>query len=334
MRDDAKLCLIALVPEAVAGLLLSRYGLGSIYASSALFLHISAVALVVPTAHAAYSGSLEKFRHEGMGMRIFMTFFVPAMWAVDALVDALEAVRRRAGGRNPALLRMRSLEFNVPRRDEDLQTRSGGMREHVLGVGDSPVECRMRALLGLQSVQPRFSESVLRQILGDSCDDLRLLAYGMLDAKEKQISKQISLAKNRYDKFDDQNFPHDHYRAAKELSELHWEMVYQSLVHGDVRKHAIEQAQCYATEALKGQVYDGELRFFLGRIRLIAGDISGAESAFEAALALGCSQENAAPYLAECSYLKGDYAAVRKVLSGGIEKTQVPTLRHATEFWS
>jgi lipoprotein NlpI len=126
--------------------------------------------------------------------------------------------------------------------------------------------------------------------------------------------------------------------TAKELSELHWELVYQNLVQGDVRRHAIKQAQHFATEALKGQVYNGELRFFLGRTRLLTGDLYGAFSAFEAAVALGFPESRVAPYLAEFAYLSGDYALVRQTLRQTLHKTRgrhpIPSLRQAAEFWS
>jgi hypothetical protein len=334
MRDDMKMCLTAFVPEAVAGFLLFSYGYGSPLIYSALLLHLSAVSLALPLAHAAHDEDHSRFRRWQLGLTLAIILLVPVIGMLSVLIESLLVARLASPGSNHFLHWVSPPAYQLFRRGEDTATRIGGLREHILGAGDSPVAYRMKALLGLQSIQPRFSAPILRQVLGDSCDDLRLLAYGMLDAKEKQITRQIDAARDRYEKFDPDRFPHDHYRAAKELSELYWELVYQNLVQGDVRTHAIEQAQRYATEALKGQVYDSELRFFLGRIRLIAGDLPGAASAFEAAMALGYSPARAAPYLAEFAYLKGDYAAVRKALGSNRDENMLPSLRHAVEFWS
>jgi len=334
VRDDVKLGMTALAPEAIAGFLLFQYGWSGALAGSALLFHISACCLLMPMTYTAYIADRSKFRKWKIALSIAIIFLVPAIGILSVLIGSLLVGRFVAPGSSRFLHMINRSTYQPFRRDEDTATRAGGLREHLLGAGDSPIDYRLKALLGLQTIQPRFSAPVLRQILGDNCDDLRLLAYGMLEVKEKQIARQIDSAMERYEKFPADRFPHDHYRAAKELAELHWELVYQHLVQGDVRAHAIEQAQRYATEALNGQLYDSELRFFLGRTRLITGDLSGAASAFEAALALGFPKGRAAPYLAEFAFLKGDYATVRRTMSDALGEKHVPSLRHAAEFWN
>jgi hypothetical protein len=276
MRNDTKLCLAALVMEAIAGCMLFRFGVGGALAYSALLLHISACCLATPLIHSVHRENRGRFRRWHIAISLTIVFLVPVIGILSVLIESMLITRLITPGGSRFLHSMSQAAYMPFRRDEDTAVRVGGLREHLLGAGDSPLEYRLKALIGLQTIQPRFSAPMLRQVLGESNDDLRLLAYGMLDAKEKQIARQIESAMGRYEKFDAEHFPQDHYRAAKELAELHWELVYQHLVQGDVRAHAIEQAQQYATEALTGQVYDCELRFFLGRARLVSGDLFGA----------------------------------------------------------
>mgnify|MGYP003379176219 CR=1 FL=1 len=113
----------------------------------------------------------------------------------------------------------------------------------------------MKALLALQHM-PARSANILRDTLSDSSDDLRLLAYGMLDSREKQLTHRIQNALQRHA---DLTTPEERYLPARELAELYWELVYQNLVQGDMRQFALEQVQRYSNEALKHKVKDAGL---------------------------------------------------------------------------
>jgi hypothetical protein len=92
----------------------------------------------------------------------------------------------------------------------------------------------MKALLALQNVPTRQSSGILREALADSADDLRLLAYGMLDAREQQLTHRIEQALQRH-RNGRAGTDEARYLAARELAELYWELVYQELVQGDMR---------------------------------------------------------------------------------------------------
>ena len=68
--------------------------------------------------------------------------------------------------------------------------RQTGLRA-VLGNSEVPARSRMRAMVALQHMPGRISSPLLRNVLNDSSEDLRLLAYGMLDALERNISRSI-----------------------------------------------------------------------------------------------------------------------------------------------
>jgi hypothetical protein len=335
MQPELKLGLLSLIPETIAGLLVFGYGEIPAPAYSAILLHISACCLATPMVNELNARGNDRTGWWLPAVSVILMFLLPVAGILSVLIEALLVMQYPAHpGSLRHIYRISSPVFRPSRRHDDVNNRVGGLREHLLGEGDSPIEYRIRALVGLQNMQPRYSSPVLNELLGASCDDLRLLAYGMLDSSEKQISKQIAATLERYRKFDMASFPNEHFQAAKELAELHWELVYQRLVQGDVRKQTIEQAQRYASEALKGHMYDGELRFFLGKIRLVVGDFTGASSAFESALALGFPSLRIAPYLAEIAYLKRDFADVRRTINQAREDHSLTTLRQTVEYWS
>ena len=55
--------------------------------------------------------------------------------------------------------------------------RQSGIRNFI-GNGEAPVASRLKALVALQAVPTRVSSPVLRELLSDGVEDLRLLAYG------------------------------------------------------------------------------------------------------------------------------------------------------------
>lgn len=69
--------------------------------------------------------------------------------------------------------------------------RQTGLRS-FLGNPEVPKKDRMRAMVSLQHVSGRVASPLLRNVLNDPSEDLRLLAYGMLDTLEQRISPDIS----------------------------------------------------------------------------------------------------------------------------------------------
>ena len=65
-----------------------------------------------------------------------------------------------------------------------------GMRSFLTNTR-APLHARMRAMSALQYVGGRTATPLLRTAMGDASEDLRLLAYGMLDNLEKRINRAI-----------------------------------------------------------------------------------------------------------------------------------------------
>lgn len=129
-------------------------------------------------------------------------------------------------------------EFRLGRTQEQLRNRQ------------LPLDLRMKALLIIQNRPTRYTENLLREALGDPFEDLRLLAYGILASKEKQISQRIHDVLNTLNLAIEQTQTEAAYIATRELAELYWELTYQNLVQGGMRAYALEQVQHYAAQAL------------------------------------------------------------------------------------
>ena len=190
---------------------------------------------------------------------------------------------------------------------------------------------RMSALLSIQEVPASVTADLLRQLLADPLDDIRLLAYGMLDGKEKAISQRL-LAEEKTLKeatADDERFG-----AHKRLAELQWELVFQKLVEGDMRLFACRQARTHAQAALNIKSDDAGIWFLLGRVKLVLHDLAAGQQALGRAQQCGLPRTVVIPYLAEYAYAERQFAKIAALYG---ELTAVPgalQLASSYTYWT
>ena len=193
----------------------------------------------------------------------------------------------------------------------------------------APEASRLRALVALQNIPGRVASPLLRNVLADPSEDIRLLAYGMLDNQEKRLNNLIHQERQRLD-----SSAEERQAAVRRLSELYWELVYHDLVQGDLRTFALAQSQTFTQEALTATPEDTGLHLRLGRLKQMLGDDIGARAAYGSALLLGMPQSRITPYLAELAYNARDYAMVRSLMGELGQWRSLPRLRPIIHYWS
>jgi hypothetical protein len=194
----------------------------------------------------------------------------------------------------------------------------------------APLELRMNALMAVQHVPPRHVSGLLRQALGESSDDLRLLAYGILDGKEKVIAGGLQGARAALQQATSREQTH---AAARQLAELQLELVYQGLVQGELRRQALAEGRRHADMALHCRVDDAGLWLLSARLHLHAGQAEAAGEAFSRAVLMGLPEARVHPYLAELAFLRGDYAAVRAHLAQLPVAARTQQMALLADFW-
>jgi polysaccharide biosynthesis protein PelE len=209
--------------------------------------------------------------------------------------------------------------------------RQAGMRAFISNAR-APVATRMRALVALQNISGRIASPLLRDVLADPSEDIRLLAYGMLDNKEKVLNDAIHEASKQFSAApadSDQRLT-----AARKLADLYWELVYQELALGDLRTHALHQSRHFLEIALAGEGNDAALHLRLGRLLQLMGQPADAGAAYDRALALGMPKTRIVPYLAEVAYDLGRYNEVRALMQDLGEWQSLPRLKPVIRYWS
>ncbi len=221
--------------------------------------------------------------------------------------------------------------FSMPRHQRAPAIRHGQIGR-ILQQNHLPLQLRLRSLLTLQSVPTRQSARLLRESLSDAQDDLRLLAYGMLEQREKDLSLRLQQALDQQAMGQEQD---DSERAAAErtLAELYWELVYQNLSEGHMRQYALERTQHHVRQALRLAVRDAGLWALYGRWHLLQGDVRTAEAAWQVALRQGYPRLRLLPYLAETAYLQHDYVHLRKLCRQMPLSSGLSALQNSLRFW-
>jgi polysaccharide biosynthesis protein PelE len=158
-----------------------------------------------------------------------------------------------------------------------------------------------------------------------------LLAYGLLDGKEKQISQRILIEQEQLKTSDEAQ---ELYAAHRRLAELNWELIYQRMVQGDMRRYSGDQSLEHAKQALAIKPDDAGLWFMCARVLLSQERPDDAESALNRARTLGMPDVQLLPYFAEMAFERRDLQQVQDCLSQLQEKPSSKALGAVHEYWT
>ena len=221
------------------------------------------------------------------------------------------------------------------------QRLSGAFRQtglgSFLGNREVPMSSRMRAMVSLQHVSGRVSSPLLRNVLNDPSEDLRLLAYGMLDGLEQRVSQAVdeelkALRAAQATEGTEQPGP-DTLKAVQRLSDLYWEFIYQDLAQGDLRDYAIAQSLHYCQEALNIQPDNAPLWLRKGRLLHALRQWDEAAQAYQRTLHLGLPPTRVLPYQAELSFERRDMVQTHQLIKELDASDSLPRLRPIIDYW-
>ena len=189
---------------------------------------------------------------------------------------------------------------------------------------------RMQALFKLQSLESRRTTQAFRSLLTDKSEDLRLVAFGLLDETEKTIFSRIHRELTLLEKANDEEHKIEHWR---QLAYAYWELAYQEAVVGDVLDFALAQVGVYATEVLFQVERDGGMWSLLGQVNFQAKEHEVAKYCFSRALTCGLPESRIVPYMAEVLFAQGDYSDLKILLSIQTNLVDSAALHPVLEYW-
>ena len=264
------------------------------------------------------------------------SYAVPVLGFIGVVAGIVILRTHRHGSSAPNFESIKLPAFD-PHQHTASSVRRPGLRA-FLGNAKAPTASRMGALVALQYVSGRVATPLLRDVLTDPSEDLRLLAYGMLDKQEKRINQAIDEELKKFAESHDIKDPDEGEEqksaAARRLSDLYWELIYQRLVQGDLRLHALAESAKYCRIVLQHTPYDAALMLRHGRLQHALGHPDEAVDAYYKALALGLPATRVLPYLAELRFDQGKHADARRLMNDLTSWTALPRLQPVIQYWS
>lgn len=259
-----------------------------------------------------------------------LAFFVPVIGTIGvvaAIFPALYLPRKRDKQAWQAV-GIPSLPFRAQLQHHSPIFADGGLQD-VLRHAPDPDQ-RLAALLATRRMPGKAAVPILKLALGDPSDDVRLLAYSMLDKQESDINSHIQNALGELSGV-----------TAKSAGALHatlarwyWELAYLGLAQGSVLEHVLNQASEHAEKGLQAGE-GGELYLLAGRIALERGDVVRAEVLLHQAQENGMGAAQVLPFHAELAFEAGRYHEIPQLLAKLPEKTrQRPRLAELVRSWT
>lgn len=240
---------------------------------------------------------------------------------------SLRQAQEQARQARPTSIALPAYDVHVP---DAVRSSQVAIRSRL--ASEVPGNIRMQALLTLQAVPGRVANPILEDLLGDSTDDVRLLAFGMLDSEEKRISQAIQRERAQ---LDHELSREQRYDCLHHLAELHWELVYACLAQGELRRHILRQTRDYLEAALATGVEPSPgLCMLQGRVLLAQGEFDAAEAVFRQALLLGLPATSVLPYLAEIAFVHHRYDEVRRHLEGLVDLHTAARTTAVVNLWT
>lgn len=234
---------------------------------------------------------------------------------------------RFSEARNEHLIRIVKRQYEAE--PLDIRYGVGGVRVRLQSK-KFPLSSKTAALFAMGNSKLNTTNNILQEILPDKEEDLRLLAFGLLEFQEKDINNHICATAEYLEKTTD---PIQKAFLQKQIAQLYWELVYRGL-SSDMEKLILEHARNYAEEALKKLEDYASLWVLLGKIHYRLKNVELAHEMFMRAKNLGAPLKDFVSYLAENAYRQRNFDEVIEFFKNSGALRDIPTIGPVVRFWN
>ena len=190
-------------------------------------------------------------------------------------------------------------------------------------------ERRLTAVYATLKIRDQDAIPLLRMALSDSVDDIRLLAYALLDRKENKLSKNIKKLKQQLENKSNIKNKFLYQKIANDYLEL----ARLGLVQGETQNYVLKMACKYIELGLKFYPKDAGFCFQYGQALLKLRKYQQAYEQFKKAESFGIDREKLLVYYAELAFYHQNYLEVRDIMKTLDFPTAHPKLSTIANFW-
>jgi len=217
----------------------------------------------------------------------------------------------------------------LPSEDKNQCEQSASLNSLASLYRSKNYQSRLQAIYATLKLKDQDAIPLLFKALGDPIDDIRLLAYALLDRKENNLSMRINknkkifeLAKNTKNKI-----------LCLRIANDYWELVRLGLVQGEARNFILNMACHYIELGLEQNSNDLELCFLYAQILLKLKNYQQSYEQFKKAETLGIDHKKLQIYYAEIAFYSHQYLEVKQLMNTIDSPTIYPQLSAVTQFW-
>lgn len=172
---------------------------------------------------------------------------------------------------------------------------------------------------------------LMYQLLPNKSDEIRLLAFNILEQQESSITEDINKLLSMLDTPGIRE--ETKAKLEKNLAMLYWQFIYRKLVLRELEVSMLRKAEKYALSAVKVLSSDATLWALLGKIYERLKEYDLASQFFEKTLEFNIPPSQVLPYLAEIQYAVRNFGAVRKYLSESDTLSDITLIAPVKRFW-
>lgn len=145
---------------------------------------------------------------------------------------------------------------------------------------------------------------LLSTALANPADDVRLLAFSLLEKKIAEISARIEQLQLRLEREDHTDKIH------LVIAQNYLRLVTLELIQDEMKLQALTKARRHLRKAMAQTSSDGACHFLLGQVLLEQGKVDQAEAAFLRALECGFAAGDVYPFLSKAAYLRRQFQKI------------------------
>ncbi|SDY12033.1 hypothetical protein [Nitrosomonas sp. Nm58] len=188
---------------------------------------------------------------------------------------------------------------------------------------------RLQAIYATLKIKDQDAVPILRMALGDPVDDIRLLAYALLERKEHNLSERIKKSKQKLEKIENSR----NKQLFRQIANDYWELANLGLAQGEMRNYVLNMACKYLELGLKHYPEDSGFCFQYAQILLKLGNYEKASEQIKKAENLGIEHKKLLIYYAELAFHKHHYHKVKQLMAAIDFPAAFPQLSSVVQFW-